>query len=299
MLPNLLKGLDVNFQALRPRCRTNVRLSDHTSLGVGGEADIFFAPQSVRELREELLWLRAEGIPLRVLGAGTNAACRDRDLKGAVVSTQKFSSAYHEGLRIRARAGCSLVALVKTCRDAGLSGMAPLAGIPGSVGGAVVMNAGGRYGCIGPLVEEVRTLTLEGEERVHWMPADRFSYRRGDFGDEIVTEVVLGLASSDRERVRKRMRTILVEKLATQPLSERSAGCVFRNPPGDSAGRLIDACGLKGTAVGGMRISTIHANFIVNGARGSFREFMELAELARARVKGSFGTELEFEVTIF
>jgi UDP-N-acetylmuramate dehydrogenase len=224
---------------------------------------MFFAPQSVSELREELAWLRAEDIPLR------------------------------------AQAGYPLDALEKSCCILGLSGIEPLAGIPGTVGGAIVMNAGGRYGCIGSLAKEVRIVTLEGEERVYSTPGKRFSYRRGDFDSGIVTEVVLNLTPSCPALVRKEMRRILREKQVTQPLSARSAGCVFRNPPGDSAGRLIDASGLKSQTRGGMKISPVHANFIVNSSYGNYRQFAELAELARSRVKKEFGIELEYEVTVF
>ncbi len=289
----------MSFHLLTPPCKRGVRLSQHTSLSVGGKADIFFTPQSVGELREEVLWLRAEGIQFRVLGGGTNVVCRDEGFRGAIICTESLSRACHEGTRIRARAGCSLAALVKRCCEFGLSGMEPLVGIPGTVGGALVMNAGGRYGSIGPLIEEVRTLTLGGEEKVYFKPSEHFSYRRGDFAGEVVVEVVLSLSASDTASVQREMCRILRDKLATQPLSAHSAGCVFRNPPGDSAGRLIDACGLKDLAVGGMRVSPVHANFIVNRAEGNCRDFTQLAELVRTRVNGDFGVKLELEVTVF
>jgi UDP-N-acetylmuramate dehydrogenase len=176
--------------------------------------------------------------------------------------------------------------------------MEPLVGIPGTVGGAVVMNAGGRYGNLGSIIDEVRTLTPEGEEKVYRHPGARFGYRRGDFGSDIIVEIVIALASSSPDRVRQEMCRILREKFASQPLSARSAGCVFRNPPDDSAGRLIQACGLKGSGIGGMEISPVHANFIVNHNDGSFRDFMELARLASDSVRSRFGIELELEVCI-
>jgi UDP-N-acetylmuramate dehydrogenase len=288
----------VTFQALRPPCSTDVRLSKHTSLGVGGTADLFFSPDSVEELREDVKWLRLAGIPTRMLGGGTNVACSDNGFRGAIISTQSLSRACHEGTRIRARAGCSLASLVRKCCDLGLSGMEPLVGIPGTVGGAVVMNAGGRYGNLGSIIDEVRTLTPEGEEKVYRHPGARFGYRRGDFGSDIIVEIVIALASSSPDRVRQEMCRILREKFASQPLSARSAGCVFRNPPDDSAGRLIQACGLKGSGIGGMEISPVHANFIVNHNDGSFRDFMELARLASDSVRSRFGIELELEVCI-
>jgi UDP-N-acetylmuramate dehydrogenase len=289
----------VNFQVLRPPCRKEIALSGYTSLGIGGRADLFFTPRSVAGLREDLRWLKVEGIPVRVLGGGTNVVCRDEGFRGAVISTTSLSRACHEGPRIRAHAGYPLAALVRKCCNFGLSGTEPLAGIPGTIGGATIMNAGGRYGNIGPLLEEVRTLTLEGEERVYHNPAERFTYRKGDFGNEIVTEVLLALKPSSSERVRKETRRILREKFAAQPLSARSAGCVFRNPPHHSAGRLIDACGLKGIRLGGMRISPVHANFIINSDGGTCHDFTELAELARVQVRKRFGINLEFEVRVF
>lgn len=276
-----------------------MRLSGHTSLGIGGAVETFFTPGSVAELREDLHWLRQEGVPFRVLGGGTNVACRDGKLPGALISTSRMDRAYHYGRCLRVRAGCQLVPLVRRCCEWGLSGMEPLAGIPGSLGGAVVMNAGGRYGNIGSLIHEVRTLTLEGEERVYPGPADRFTYRRGDFDGEIVTEAVLILTPSQSARVKERTHRILREKVVTQPLSARSAGCVFRNPPGGSAGRLIDACGLKGRRIGGVLVSPVHANFFVNTGEGKFADFMALVKLTGARVREKFGIELELEVKVF
>ncbi len=288
----------MSFQTLKPPSKRGVRLREHTSLGVGGAVKLFFAPRSIGELREELQWAREECVPVRVLGGGTNTVCRDEVFCGAIISLQALNCACHEGRRIRARAGCSLPGLVRKSPGLGLSGLEVLAGIPGTIGGAVVMNAGGRHGTIGPLVEEVRTLTLGGEEKVYYSLTERFSYRKGDFGAEIVTEVVLKLEYSRPEIVRQRIRRILREKIGSQPCSARSAGCVFRNPPGDSAGRLIDACGLKGASSGGMLISPVHANFIVNTGEGTFAEFMALAELAKTEVHKRFGVALEFEVNI-
>lgn len=295
----LLRVWLVSFHALRPRCKEEVSLSEHTSLGIGGRAGVFFTPQSVQELRDELRWLRAERLPFRVLGGGTNVVCRDTGVTNAVISTHALNMAYHDGTKIRTRAGCTLALLVRRCCDLGLSGMEPLVGIPGTVGGAVTMNAGGRYGSIGLLVEEVRTLTDEGEERVYHHTHDRFSYRQGDFSGETITDVTLRLARSEPHRVRQEMCRILRQKFATQPLSARSAGCVFRNPANDSTGRLIDSCGLKGASAGGMSISAIHANFIVNTGAGTYRDFMELVSLARTSVSAKHGIELKLEVTVF
>lgn len=289
----------MNFQALRPPCRTRVRLSTYTSLGLGGEAELFFIPETIEELREEVLWCGMERLPVRLLGGGTNVACRDEVLEGAVITTGTLNRACHNGRRIRVQAGFPLAALVKRCCDLGLSGMEPLAGIPGSVGGAIAMNAGGKYGNIGPLAEEVRTLTVQGEERVYRQPSNKFGYRGSDFRGEIITEVVLCLTLSSPDAVAKLMRSILREKLGTQPLSQRSAGCVFKNPPGDSAGRLIDECGLKGSRIGGMQVSPVHANFIVNAGDGTFGQFRELVQLIKDEVRARFGVELELEVSLF
>jgi len=294
-----MKGQDVSSLVLGPPVSKGIQLSRYTSLGVGGIADLFFRPASTKELREDLLWLKSEGLPVRVLGGGSNVVCSDEGFRGGVISTLSLSRACHEGVKIRVYAGYSLAALVRKCCNFGLSGIEPLAGIPGTDGGAAAMNAGGKYGSIGPIIEEVKTITLEGEERVYHHTRERFSYRRGDFGGEIITEVLIGLKRSTPEKVQGEVRRILREKFAAQPLSARSAGCVFRNPSGDSAGRLIDACGLKGLAHGGMSISPVHANFIVNSAGGTSREFRELAGLARYQVKKSYGIDLEYEVRIF
>jgi len=289
----------VGYLPSRPPCKQGVSLSKHTSLGVGGAADIFFTPQTLRELRDEMEWLQSRNIPFNILGGGTNVACRDKTFKGAIINTKVLNRAWHEGLRIKALSGCSLAMLVKRCCELGLSGLEPLVGIPGTIGGAVIMNAGGRHGNIGLLVEEVRALSPEGEERVYARPADRFGYRKGDFNGDIITEVVLKLKVESPSVVRKRVCTIMREKFAVQPLSARSAGCVFKNPQGESAGRLIDRCGLKGRCAGGMKISPVHANFIINESGGSFENFMELAGMAQDRVRENFGVEMEYEIKVF
>ncbi len=289
----------MSLQALRPPCRTWVRLSKYTSLGLGGEAELFFIPETIEELREEVLWCGMERLPLKLLGGGTNVACRDETLQGAIISTGSLNRACHNGRRIRVQAGFPLAALVKRCCELGLSGLEALAGIPGTVGGAIAMNAGGKYGNIGPLADEVRTLTIRGEERVYRKPAEHFGYRGSNFHGEIITEAVLCLALSSTDAVGKLMRTILREKLGTQPLSQRSAGCVFKNPSGDSAGRLIDECGLKGRRIGGMQVSQVHANFIVNAGDGTFGQFRELVQLIKNEVRARFGVELELEVSLF
>ena len=190
--------------------------------------------------------------------------------------------------------------MVKQATERGLAGLEHLAGIPGSVGGMVRMNAGGRSGDIGSVTRAVRVLRRSGEI-VTLAPAEvGFAYRHTNLAGDIVLGATFSLRADDADEVRRRTLEFWTTKHASQPaMSKRSSGCVFKNPPGLFAGKLLDEAGLKGTRVGGAEISAKHANFIVAGADAHAQDVLDLIELARRRVREKAGVELELEVEIW
>jgi UDP-N-acetylmuramate dehydrogenase len=202
------------------------------------------------------------------------------------------------GRRVRALAGCSLMRLVSFCARLGLSGAEPWVGIPGTVGGAVAGNAGSRYGAIGERLVAVTVLAPDGTLREVSCRPDQFGYRRSPFAGQVVVDAVLELATSERRTVETTTAAILAAKRASQPLTSRSSGCVFRNGE-EPSGRLIEATGCKGLAEGSARVSERHANFIVNDGGASARDVLELVRRVREAVRARTGTELELEVEVW
>jgi len=236
-----------------------------------------------------------------VLGGGSNVLIDDAGVAGAVLMPR---GAYSESVRVsgdRVVAGSALAlsVLLSTCAEAGLSGLESLAGIPGTVGGAVVGNAGGRHGDIGSVVAAVVGCRRSGETELRSGDEAGFTYRGSKLRDLLVMEIEIELQSGSKEKIRRRMAEIVGERRRRQPWGARSAGCVFRNPPGQSAGELLDRAGLKGRRVGGAEVSSVHANFIVNRDGATSADVLELAQLGRERVKELFGVELELEIQLW
>ncbi|MCI0342277.1 MAG: UDP-N-acetylmuramate dehydrogenase [Planctomycetales bacterium] len=285
-----------------PDCtvRAGAPLAPCTTYGIGGPAEALAEPASVEALREVLGRCRDAGVPVRVMGGGANLLVSDAGVDGVVVRTRRLRGCYRYGNRVTAEAGLPIPGLVTRCAEWGLAGAEALAGIPGTVGGAIAMNAGGRQGEIAPLVESVETCTPDGVLRVRAAADMGFAYRTADLRSETVVAATLGLRREDPAAVRSRAQAIHDAKAATQPLRDRSAGCVFRNPGGKvGAGFLIDAAGLKGATRGGAMVSPRHANFIVNACRATAADVTALAEHVRERVRERFGVSLESEIRIW
>ena len=279
----------------------DVPLARLTSMRVGGPARFLFEPRSVDELRELRDALVAQGVLFRVIGGGTNVIAGETGFAGAVIRLAgEFSKVSFDGATATAGAAVSLPRLVRECAARGSSGTEGLVGIPGTIGGALVMNAGGRWGEIGQIVASVRVLTGAGEVRDLERSQIVFSYRRSSLRGVIVLSAAFALKESDPGAVESATTQFLARKRSSQDLGAASAGCVFRNPPsGDSAGALIDRAGLKDFEIGGARVSAIHANFIVNTGSATAGDVFALAELVRAKVREKFGVDLEFEVELW
>ncbi len=278
----------------------HVPLAPRTSIRIGGWARDYFEPHDLEDLRVLLGALHEAGKKPFLLGAGTNVVFPDGEYGTPVVSTRFLSRSTVEGGLLRAECGTLLSRLIQVSMGNGLSGLESLVGIPGTAGGALVMNAGGRDGSFGDRVAEVGLLPADGGPVVVRRGEDiAWGYRRAEIGPYCVAWVTLRLRPDSPEAVRQRVRTCILKKSESQPLGQWSAGCVFRNPPGFAAGALIDRAGLKGLSRGGARVSERHANFIVNAdGSASAVDFRALVEEVRSRVAGAFGVRLETEVIL-
>ncbi|MEK6720285.1 MAG: UDP-N-acetylmuramate dehydrogenase [Chloroflexota bacterium] len=285
-------------------------LARFTTMRVGGPADLFLTVHNGFELRAIVRFARARGLPHVLLGRGSDVVISDRGIRGLVIQVRAEGSRL-EGDRYHAEAGVPMARAATETQQAGLSGLEFGLAIPGTVGGAVWANAGAHDSEMRTVVESADAILADGREVR--LPLDElgFAYRDSrfkhvppdappDLAAIGPAEVVIGarfrLTPAEPDEIKARLDAIRRWRQAHQPLGIPSAGSVFRNPPGDSAGRLIDAAGLKGTRMGGASVSEKHANFIVNDQRGPAADVRRLAEHVRAVVEHQHGVRLEFEV---
>jgi UDP-N-acetylmuramate dehydrogenase len=276
----------------------------HTSLRIGGEADVFVSPYDLRSLCNLIKVSRSKGIPVLPVGGGTNLLVRDRGIEGVVLSLAVFNSISvlsesADDVFIYADAGVPLPKLVEFSRKHGLSGLEGLSGIPGYLGGAIAGNAGAFGYEIKDTIVSVSVVDFSGSEKKLEREEIDFSYRSAGIPEgSIILGAELRLKKDEPEAVSERISGFLKEKKTRQPLGERSAGCVFKNPEGYQAGRLIDEAGCKGMKQGDIEVSSIHANFFVNKGKGSAEDFLRLMDKVASRVKEKFGIVLEPEIRI-
>ncbi|MFQ5845571.1 MAG: UDP-N-acetylmuramate dehydrogenase [Planctomycetota bacterium] len=271
-------------------------LAPCTTWRIGGPAQLYFEPAGVLDLARTVRMLRRIGAPWRILGGGSNLLVSDGGVAGAVVSLARLRTIRRAGERVEADAGARLADVVRFCAGRGLGGLEPLAGIPGSVGGAVFGNAGSRHGAIGHRVRALDLLTPQGEVERRVPGEGFFGYRSSGVGDAVVLRVELDVAPAAVGDVCLRTREIVRERNRSQPGWVGNAGCVFRNPAEGSAGRLIDRAGCKGMRAGGVRVSRRHANFFQNEGDGTAEQVERLIDRVRDRVRRACGIELELEV---
>ncbi len=281
----------------------NVPLAPLTAFRAGGAARYLARPAREEDVAATLAFARARSLPVLVLGGGSNLLVADGGVEAVVVALSdagEFGRIDRSGDGDwRVGAAVSLPALVAATVREGRAGLAPLAGIPGRVGGAVAMNAGGGAGgaSMGDVVREAAAYAPDGGRRVF---APAFGYRRSDLGGMIALSFTLRFPGADApERLAEAARGFRERKAAAQPLGAPSAGCVFKNPDGDSAGRLLDAAGCKGLTEGGARVSERHANFIVSDGTASAGDIARLAARMRERVRDRFGVALEREIVLW
>jgi len=274
-------------------------LRKHTSFMIGGPADFFVRPKTEQDLVILLGLAKAHGVPLMVIGLGTNLLVGDGGIRGLVMD---LSSACHQleerpdGLR--AGSGVSVTELLDFCSRQQWGGLEFMAGIPGSVGGAVRVNAGAWDESIGQLLRTIRGYDLSGQAVSLESSQLHFRYRQSDLSaDLVIAEVDFSLTRTTRQVIEARINDFL-RRRSSQPTRQRSAGCVFKNPPGKAAGKLIEESGCKGLRVGDAEVSRAHANFIVNRGGATAVQVRQLMEKVHARVKKQFGIDLEREILL-
>ncbi|GIX05150.1 MAG: UDP-N-acetylenolpyruvoylglucosamine reductase [Planctomycetaceae bacterium] len=268
---------------------------------MGGPAQYLLTPRSVDELTRVVQVSCQEQLPIHVLGGGSNLLIRDEGVSGVVIqlSHPAFQEVHCEGNIVRAGGGALLSHVIAEAVRHGLAGLEVLAGIPGTVGGAVHGNAGGRHGDIGSLVRRLLVLSATGQQLVREGEQLVFAYRQSSLDELLILEAEFELRPDDPDKIAQRLRNIWVTKKATQPLSSQSAGCIFKNPRGQTAGELIEKAGLKGTRIGGAEVSERHANFIVTYPGATSQDVLRLIELMRSQVAEKFGVHLETEIVIW
>ncbi len=300
----MVRGLEVELdRMITGRLRCNEPMRRHTSVRIGGPARYFVEPATVTDIRTVRRVAAEWRVPCRVIGKGSNILVPDSGIPGIVISLGSLMSRVEwlNETDVYVEAGLSLPRLAKLAADRGLAGIEFASGIPGTVGGGVVMNAGAHGGEMADVVRRVHAIDSSGELRVFERDELAFAYRRSRFSknDEyIVVGAELSFTPEDPRVIRERMKEFARQRRTTQPLGRPSSGSVFKNPPGDYAGRLIQAAGLKGARIGQAQVSPVHANFIVNCGGATADDVMRLIDHVRNRVLQMFGVELQLEVEI-
>ncbi|HJT19934.1 MAG TPA: UDP-N-acetylmuramate dehydrogenase [Nitrospira sp.] len=292
------KDVRAAVAGLRGTVSFDASLDRYTSFRIGGPADAVVEPVDVEDVRRLVLQARRTKVPLFVVG-GTNLLIRDGGIRGIVISLVKLRAIKEEpGHVLYAEGGVGMPTVIGHAVRRSLAGLEWAAGIPGTVGGCVVMNAGTRLGEMKDSVKAVRIVKMNGE--VQDLPASvvRFDYRRAHLPKGIVVGVWLQLQQGVREEIERVVKDYLHYRKDTQPLAMPSAGCVFKNPVKDSAGRLIETAGLKGWRVGDAEVSLKHGNFIVNRGQASAADVIALIRKIRQAIKRQFGVRLDLELKI-
>src|ERR1700689_4499466 len=296
-----MKALEGELRArFGARIRASMPLAELTSFRIGGPADLFVAVEDEAELMHAKAAAYRAGIPCFCLGAGTNLLVSDRGMRGLVVRLgDGFAKLRIDDAKVVAGAAAAFGTLVQEVVDRGLAGLEFGEGIPGTVGGGLVMNAGAFGGEIAKVVTLVHGVTEAGEAIALTKDDGKFSYRRTQLPNHfVITRVDFELAHGDRERLATRVAELKSKRAARQPRGVPNAGSIFKNPPGNFAGKLLEGAGLKGTRLGGAAFSDQHANFIVNLGGAQAAEVRALIDMARNKVKEQSGVWLEPEVRL-
>lgn len=289
------------FSEFADRIEQDVPLGPLTWYRLGGPARWMFHPRDFDDLAGFVSRAREDDLPLKVLGGGANVLIRDDGFNGVVVRLDSgpFRSTAWDSDGARVGAGVDLMPLTRECNRRGRAGLEFMAGIPGTIGGAVRMNAGGRFGEFGAAVVGAEVLNEDGAVETWTHDRLAFGYRKSAVREEIVLSASLRLHEDDPATVAWRYDDCFSYKQKSQPLVDRSAGCIFKNPTDKSAGALIDSAGMKGYRCGTARVSTRHANFIVTDAGATATDVLRLIDLIRDNVAHVHGLILEIEVDIW
>ena len=291
-------GFESGFEEI---LRRDEPLAPYTWFRLGGKAEYFAEPRNVDELAKLVRRARDEQLPVRLLGGGSNLLIRSEVVPGLVIHLVKpaFTEIQVKGQRVIAGGGAKLGHVISSSVREGLAGLENLVGIPGTIGGGLRGNAGGRSGDIGQWTAKATLMTRDGEILERAGDDLVFAYRLSNLDELVILSGEFKLEQDDPAALTKRMQKLWIVKKANQPLSHQSAGCIFKNPRGRSAGMLIDQAGLKGTRIGGAEVSDRHANFIIADPEATSQNVLQLIDLVKERVAEKLGVELETEIEIW
>jgi len=281
--------------------RENVPLADRTWFKLGGPAQYFAEPTSLDELQAVVRRSHDEGLHVCLLGGGSNVLVRDEGVAGMVIclTGPALGMTVIDGNKVTVGGGAQLANVITQTVGAGLAGLEPLVGIPGTTGGALHGNAGTQAGDIGQWTSRATVMTRSGELITRERNDLVFAYRQSSLDELAIVEAQFELEEDDPDEITKRMQKQWIFKKANLPMAHENTGCIFRNPRGMSAGMLIDQAGLKGETVGGAEVSQRHANFIITHPKATTRDVLKLIDVVRSRVAERMGVELETEIEIW
>jgi UDP-N-acetylmuramate dehydrogenase len=289
------------FAGLEAIVKKNCPLDEYTWYRLGGPADWLISPTTIEQLQIILKRCHENDMPIHILGNGSNLLVSDEGVRGAVIKLggEAFNNYEFKNDTLTAGAATDLQKLVQESVRKGMGGLESLAGVPGTVGGAVKMNAGGRFGDIGTSVYSVQMMDKEGNIFEKTKPELIFDYRQVNITATVILGAAMQLMEGHPEELLKTVKEVWIYKKNTQPLDTRNAGCIFKNPRGLSAGALIDRAGLKGEKAGGAVVSEKHANFIVTEKGCKSADVKALIERIQRKVKDQFDVDLELEIEIW
>ena len=298
---NNIEALEKYALSLECSAEREVSMKNYTSFKVGGPAELFLSPEDAGQTAKLVRFCEKEEIPVFVLGKGSNLLVSDRGIKGAVIYTGKQCgiSLVNENT-VRAQSGASLAQLCTFALENSLSGLEFAYGIPGTVGGAVFMNAGAYGGEMKDVLLNSEYVSTDGTSGELDNEAMELSYRHSAYenGNLVITAASVRLAPADRNEIKSTVNDILARRKEKQPLEYPSAGSTFKRPEGNFAGALIEQCGLKGVSVGGAQVSEKHAGFIINRGGATAADILSLIKHVQARVKAQTGVSLETEIRL-
>lgn len=302
--------MNINIDIIKNECekqgidriiKYNELLKNHTSLRIGGPADVFCSPDNIEDLKKVVSISKKYNIPFWVMGNGTNLLILDNGIRGLVINLNKdFKKMEFSDKIVKVGAGVSLALLSKMALNRELSGLEFACAIPGALGGAIINNAGFKGNCMADVIQNVTFLTRENKKEITSKSNLNFNYRECNLKGKpvIILEATLLLEKGNKEEIESKIKQNIEIRKTRQPLDKFSAGSIFKNPPGYYAGELIEKVGAKGLSRGKAEVSTRHANFIINNGGASAGDILYLIEEIEERVKKNFGIKLEREIEI-
>jgi len=295
----MYRNLEELRGVIKGKIEVNEPLKNHTSFHIGGAASIYVEPKDTEDLKKLLLFIRKKSLPFFILGGGSNVLVKDQGFDGIVIGSKNFNFFQVKGNKATAGSGLKLPFFLGLLAKEGLAGMEFFAGIPGTVGGAVLMNAGSQKEGIGNFIEKVEAMDFSGRVKNIYKTLLNFSYRNSNLTPYFfLLSVEFRLKNDQPKIIKERTEKALRKKRESQPIKAYSAGCIFKNPDGASAGKLIEEAGLKGKRKGDAFISEKHSNFIINSGKASASDVLFLMKKIQGKVYQKFKIRLEPEIKI-